>query len=173
MASYKSKLRLWSIIWRLFLLLAAGVAALLPVVPVGADTGPKPTMAFTFVFDGPAIAIIGGEQLECQDAQCQTAKPLEVGGPQRFTCTGTECSSLAYGYAPYHKLVIQFADRTRESNVFQKSAFGATYEVKVTEDALQVRETSSPIAGRCCCCPSTLVAAAGVGMALLKLRFLA
>lgn len=170
MAVHSSRTHLWGIIWRLLLLLAAGAVALLPVVPVGADTGPKPSMSFTFTFDGPAIAITGGEQLECEDDQCLAGKPLVVGGPQRFECSTTSCQSRAYGYAPYHKLVIRFADGERQSNVFRKGAFSATYEVKVSAGALQVAETSSPLAGRCLCCPSTLLGGVGILLALLRLR---
>ncbi|MBX3062943.1 MAG: hypothetical protein KF726_08205 [Anaerolineae bacterium] len=113
----------------------------LPLTTVQADTGPKPTMEFTFEFQGQPIAIIGGEQLQCDDPTCSDGKPLQVGGPQRFYCTADSCQSLAYGYKPYHKLIIQFADGTRESNVFQKRAFSAVYIVKVTESGLEVEET--------------------------------
>jgi hypothetical protein len=121
-------------------LLLTLINLLLPLSIVNADTGPKPTMTFTFKFQGQPIVIVGGEQLECNDPTCADGKPLMVGGPQRFTCTADSCGSLAYGYRPYHKLVIQFADRTRESNVFQMRGFNATYDVTVTESGLQVEE---------------------------------
>ncbi len=124
---------------------------LLPLGVARADLGPKPTMQFNFKFQGQPTTIVGGQQLECSDPTCADGKPLQVGGPQRFTCDAGSCHSLAYGYAPYHKLVIQFADRTRESNVFQHRAFNAVYTVTVTDSALQVEEdllnTIGPLAG--------------------------
>jgi hypothetical protein len=116
---------------------------LFPLIVVKADIGPKPTMTFNFKFQGDPIAIEGGQQLQCSDATCADGTPLTEGGPQRFHCDARSCGSLAYAYKPYHKLIIQFADRTRESNVFQKRAFSATYTVTVTENWLQVEETPS------------------------------
>ena len=121
------------------------LSLLLPLAVVHADMGPKPSMQFTFKFQGQPIAIAGGQQLECNDPACADGKPLAEGGPQRFTCNTTSCYSRAYGYAPYHKLVIQFADRTRESNVFQMRAFDAAYRVIVSDTALQVDEVPQGI----------------------------
>ncbi len=128
---------------------------LLPAVPAWADVGPKPSMSFTFKYEGDPIAIVEGQLIECEDEECASAKPLEEAGPQRFSCTETECSSIAYGYADYHKLVITFADGTRESNVFTKKAMAARYQVTVSADGLQVQEVRNPI-GRLCC-PSIFV----------------
>jgi hypothetical protein len=122
-------------------LLLTLINLLLPLSLVKADMGPKPTMQFNFKFQGHPIAILGGQQLECEDSACVDGKPLRVGGPMRFYCTADSCGSLAYGYKPYNKLVIQFADRTRESNVFQKRSFSAVYDVTVTESGLQIEET--------------------------------
>jgi hypothetical protein len=114
---------------------------LLPVIIVKADLSPKSTMKFVFKFEGQPVAIVSGEQFECTDPTCRDVKPLQVLGPQGFTCTADSCRSTGYGYAPYHKLVIRFADRTRESNIFQKRAFSASFDVTVTESGLQVEET--------------------------------
>lgn len=92
---------------------------------VRADMGPKPSMEFGFVYEtDAALTIIGGDQLECADLACADAARLEEAGPQRFTCTATDCSSMAYGYEDYHRLVIEFSDGvTRESNVFSRVCF--------------------------------------------------
>jgi hypothetical protein len=136
------------------LAVAAAVLLLGPAVPARADAGPKPSMRFTFQFDGDPISIVSGQLMECQDEACADAEPLQELGPQRLTCTETDCSSIAYGYAPYHKLVIEFADGTRESNVFTKKAYMARYQVNVSEDGLLVEERRS--IGRLCC-PSLFV----------------
>jgi len=116
------------------------VNVLLPLSIVKADTGPKPMMYFTFVYPVQPIPILDGQQLECDDPTCADGKPLITGGPQRFVCNISDCYSLAYGYKPYHKLVIRFADRTRESNVFQKHSFSAQFTVTVTASGLTVEE---------------------------------
>ncbi len=139
------------------LLVAAGLA-LVPLAVARADAGPKPSMNFAFEFEVPEVPIVGGQLLECDDEACATAEPLEELGPQRFSCSEESCSSLAYTYASYHKLRIEFADRTRESDVFGKRAYRASYRVTVTEAALQVEEVSrGGLAGLCPAWPLTLL----------------
>jgi hypothetical protein len=141
-----------------------------PLLPAYADVGPKPEMRFQFVFEGDATQIVSGQLLECEDESCAEGEPLEELGPQRFECTESECTSLAYGYAPYHKLVIEFEDGTRESNVFEKQAFRAQYEVQVTADALQVEEKRRLLGGGMCC-PSlglTLIVETAIAMVYLR-----
>ena len=140
-------------VWRMLLLAIMLLAV--PAASAYADAGPKPGMRFTFKFPGEAASIVSGQLIECEDETCASAEALEEVGPQGFTCTETECSSIAYGYAPYHKLVIEFADGTRESNVFEKKAFSARYRVTVTETELEVEEVRS-LPGRLCC-PSFFV----------------
>jgi prolyl-tRNA editing enzyme YbaK/EbsC (Cys-tRNA(Pro) deacylase) len=41
----------------------------LAAVPASADVGPKPTVNFIFVYQGSLVGIIGGQQIECQDAR--------------------------------------------------------------------------------------------------------
>lgn len=124
---------------RLLLLLA--FAMLFSSAFACADIGPKPSMEFHFVYETPkAISIINGEQIQCEDESCLDAKPLEQLGPQRFTCSENSCSSMAYGYAPYQKLVINFSDKTRESNVFKSGSFNGNFEVTVTDSRLVVRQ---------------------------------
>jgi len=127
-----------------FLILA--VAASLVAIPTrvaNADTGPKPTMSFTFNYDiSPDLTIVSADLLECSDPSCADAAPLEKLGPQGFHCDADSCSSMAYGYAKYHRLSITFSDgQRRESNVFGKKHFNAKYTVQVLENSLQVRET--------------------------------
>ena len=126
---------------RWILSLAIVGALILVAAPAYADVGPKPTMNFIFVYQIAPVAIVGGEQIECQDVACTTNHPLQELGPQRFVCQSGGCSSMAYGYSPYHKLVIRFADRTRESNIFQMSGFSGDFAVTVHEQDLSVRQT--------------------------------
>lgn len=123
----------------LFIILSA---LLIPVSPARADVGPKPSMDFEFVYEGmPPQEIISGTLLECEDAACQVPKPLEELGPQRFTCDQNACHSMAYSYAPYHKLQIEFSDGvTPESGVFQKRTFNASYTVTVSPEGMTAKE---------------------------------
>jgi hypothetical protein len=124
-------------------------AFLLLPISAHADLGPKPSM--TFDISAPeGMVIIGGEQYECQDADCKDIQPLGEAGPQRFFCIIQEkrCFSQAYGYAPYHKLSLRFSDTVRESNIFQAVAFDAFFSIRVTDGALVIEEKKSEISGR-------------------------
>jgi hypothetical protein len=130
------------------------LALFLPVTSVKADTGPKPGMSFNFVFKIPKVDIVSGELIQCDDAACKNGTPLRQLGPQHFTCGVDSCESTAYGYADYNKLVITFADRVRESNVFTKKAFNAQYTVTVLQDSMEAVEKASLLPGtNCTCCP--------------------
>lgn len=126
----------------LFSITVAVCILILQVQGAQADAGPKPTMEFSFVQETePPLTIVEATLLQCEDAACSTSTPLEEAGPQRFTCTADHCSSMAYGYSTYNRLVIRFSDdRTRESNVFTKQAFQANYQVTIRETDLAVEE---------------------------------
>ncbi len=120
----------------------AVVGVIYPLRSVQADTGPKPSMSFKFVYEiSPIPAIVSGVQLECNDPGCASAQPLAQMGPQRFSCRASDCSSMAYHYSDYHKLRVDFSDgKTRESNVFGKKYFDAVYQVTVRANDLVVKE---------------------------------
>jgi hypothetical protein len=133
------------------LFLLAAVAALLPLATARADIGPKPTADFEFEYQIDPVDIVEGQLIQCEDESCETGSPLAEVGPQHFECAATSCSSMAYGYATYMKLVITFTDRVRESNVFTKGARDATYKVIVLESSLQVEEMRKGILSGGCC----------------------
>ena len=114
---------------------------LLPLYTVSADVGPKPSMDFTFkqVTSASPLTITTGILFECEQSDCQDAKPLQEVGPQSFSCTETGCSALAYGFSTYHRLEIQFSDgKTRQSNVFKTAQFQSSYHVTIRPDDLLV-----------------------------------
>ena len=130
-----------AIILLLFLL------AFMPFRAVSADTGPKPTMDFTFEqgIPGQQLTIVSGTLYECEQADCQDAQPLTVAGPQHFTCNATTCYALAYGFSAYHRLEIQFSDgKTRQSSIFQTAGFNSIYKVTIQPDDLLVEAQSNP-----------------------------
>ena len=125
----------------LFLLLLV-LVVLLPAQIALADTGPKPRMEFTFTHEQDLLpmSIISGTMYECDQADCSDASPLKELGPQGFRCDGKNCRATAYGFAPYHKIEIQFSDgKTRESNIFETAGFDSSYAVTIRPDDLQVK----------------------------------
>jgi len=122
------------------------------ILPVGvaiADTGPKPSMEFEFEQDSTAepLEVNSGILYECVESDCSDAAPLEELGPQRFSCDVDGCYAIAYGFAPYHRIEIEFSDgRTRQSNIFETIDFDSVYLVSVNVEDLSVVEGScSPV----------------------------
>ena len=114
---------------------------LLPLNIVSADVGPKPGMDFTFKQkdSAPPLTITSGILFECEQSDCKDAKPLQILGPQRFSCNETSCSAMAYGFSTYHRLEIQFSDgKTRRSNVFKTAQFQSSYQVTIRTNDLLV-----------------------------------
>lgn len=122
--------------------LIPAVLLMLILLPgVSGDIGPKPSMKFNLVYETQGIPeLIDGQQIECDDAGCLDARPLEWLGPQGFDCTQDECNSIAYGYSQYHRLVINFSDQQRQSNIFKSSSYFAEFNVRVTDTGLVVEE---------------------------------
>jgi hypothetical protein len=133
-------LRNLGILGSLLLLLMVGAGTLALVLTAHADEGPKPSADFEFEYEIDRVPIVDGQLLKCEDKNCTQSHPLEELGPQRFRCSDYSCTSQAYGYGRYLKLVITFEDRVRESNVFEKRSFEAMFIVTVTQSGLKVRE---------------------------------
>lgn len=125
------------------ILMVVILASLVIPLRIRADIGAKPSMEFQFVLETDApLTIVEVTLLQCNDAACSDAQPLPEAGPQRITCTQDQCSSMAYGYTDYNRLVIRFSDGvTRQSNVFGKKHFDADYRVTVRENDMLVEET--------------------------------
>ena len=84
--------------------------------------------------------------MQCSDATCLDAQPLQMAGPQHFSCQQKSCESMAYGYSEYNWLEITFSDgKTRQSNIFGKKYFGAHYHVSVRQNDLLVEEQRGSI----------------------------
>jgi hypothetical protein len=151
---------------------------LVPTRIVLADTGPKPTMDFQFKYESTEEhpTIVSGILYECQQSDCNDAAPLQPLGPQGFHCDTESCSATAYGFAPYHKLEIEFSDeQTRQSNIFQTAGFDSKYTVTVRSDDLLVESEFSPtgflpplfLIGIACIC-----ALVGIGLVVGLIVFL-
>jgi hypothetical protein len=128
--------------WLLSLLV---LILILPVGVATADTGPKPSMEFELQQDSIAepLEVISGILYECEESDCSDAAPLEELGPQRFSCDSDSCYAISYGFAPYHRIEIEFSDgRARQSNIFETIDFDSVYLVSVNADDLTVVEVS-------------------------------
>jgi hypothetical protein len=127
---------------RIVLVLFTFAVILSPNRIAHADIGPKPTMSFEFVFPADTTLTITDEQLlQCAQPDCSDAQPIQQAGPQHFSCDQITCSSMAYGYTDYNRLSITFSDGvTRQSNIFEKKYFEASYTVTVLSDSLIVEE---------------------------------
>lgn len=123
------------------LLLLLSLQMLVPVHEVLADTGPKPTMEFTFKQEltGEPLTIVSGILYECDQPDCSDAAPLEDVGPQGLYCELQSCRAIGYGFASYHQLEIEFSDDiSRQSNIFETAGFDSKYTVTVRPDDLLV-----------------------------------
>ncbi len=88
---------------------------------------------------GEPVTITSGVLYECDQSDCSDAAPLEEGGPQGFFCETNGCRATAYGFAPYHRIEIEFSDgQTRQSNVFETAGFDSKYTVTIRPDDLLV-----------------------------------
>jgi len=116
--------------------------ALWPAQTALADTGPKPRMDFQFqqeMTGEPPVTIMSGILYECDQPDCSDGALIEEVGPQGFRCEVIRCSALAYGFAPYHRIVVEFSDgKTRQSNVFETAGFESNYTVTIRPDDLLV-----------------------------------
>jgi len=90
-------------------LLLAGLLVMLPPQSARADTGPKPTMSFSFIYEiNQPAEISSSTLLECTDADCANAAPLQQHGPQHFECStasirhnsGWSVTIAVYGQCP-------------------------------------------------------------------------
>lgn len=129
-------------------LLLTGIA-LLPAAPVArADHGPKPNQEFKFVYQtAQPIPVWGGQLLDCADSTCAATEPLKARPAAFFLCAPDSCNATSpTGFADYQKLIIQFADKTRESAPFAHRHNGDlrnTFTVTVRENDLLVAEEAS------------------------------
>ncbi len=120
------------------------VCCLAAFAPLWAGVAPKPEMDFTFIYSSqqnqPAVLPQTSEQIQCQDNQCLQSAPLGTYGLQKLYCQAHTCFSIAYEYAPYQQLVLDFSDGVkRTSNVFAApEKLRSNFHVIVREKDLQV-----------------------------------
>ena len=117
--------------------------------PLQAGIAPKPEMDFTLVYqiaNKPAVLPDTSEQIQCQDNQCLQSDPLGEYGIQKLYCKADGCFSIAYEYAPFQQLVLDFSDGIkRTSNVFKTpSKLRNSFTVIVREKDLVIEPSAKP-----------------------------
>lgn len=122
---------------RTFLIIILIISVALPTMTAHADTGPKPDMNFTLIYNFAPVAPTDAKLFFCNDEVC--ASPNQVAGP--FSCNETSCY-YGYGGEGLYKLSITFNGITYESNVFKKRGFVANFKVEVNENDLFVKQTN-------------------------------
>ena len=162
------------------LILLVFLQGFLPVHIAIADTGPKPTMEFAFNYEltGEPVTIVSGILYECDQSDCSDASPLEELGPQRLYCEPQSCRAIGYGFAPYHRLDIEFSDgTTRTSNIFETTGFDSKYTVTVRPEDLLIEARFSLFPSfslgilevvTCICALMGIGLIAGLGIFLLR-----
>jgi len=119
-------------------ILALIISFCIPLTNALADTGPNPKMDFEIQYNIAPVSVESAKLMLCDDLDCKASQ--EVLGP--FWCDQNSCS-YRYGGNTYYKLVITYSDKTRESNVFQKTRYNSSFTVVVNQDGLQVTENWS------------------------------
>lgn len=167
--------------FKIFFLSVILILLMLPFSTASADTGPKPTMEFTFKQEasGDPLTIVSGILYECDQADCSDASPLKQLGPQGLRCDELGCNALAYGFSDYHRLEIQFSDgKTRQSHIFKTAGFESKYSVTIRPNDLLVEaqfslfRTSSSfgVLGLIACLCGVMVTALLIGGIVLVIR---
>lgn len=121
----------------------------LTVAPLQAGIAPKPEMDFALIYateNKPAVLPATSEQIQCEDNQCLQSDPLGEYGIQKLYCKASGCFSIAYEYAPFQQLVLDFSDgKKRASNVFHTpNKLRNSFTVLVRENDLQVTLSARP-----------------------------
>lgn len=131
-----------------FLLPAFAAASIFQVYPVLADPGYMVTVSerFHLRYDIDRVEIRHAELHICSDSQCTRHRIHEAdswSGAMEIACTSRTCTAAVEltAYSGHdQRLLIEFSDRTRVSNVFEVSPFlmPADFWVHVREDDLLV-----------------------------------
>lgn len=114
------------------------VLALLPLA--SADMGPKGAMQFNLIYEtSESVTLIDSRLVRYTDEQCLNETKLYRF--ERFECAQNECRA-GVETAKYDRLIINFSDLQRQSNVFSIIGYGAEFDVHVTDSELIVEETT-------------------------------
>jgi hypothetical protein len=139
----------WSGLWVVFLV-SLGVIGLSVSGTAYANISAWVEGRFEFEYEHEPIVVKGAQLFYCADAQCSAPRPWQEVEPSgEFRCTQDGCKVALYREGGgYLKMIVEFEDRTRESNVFEQLSRDARYRVRVTETGLQVTALERSFARR-------------------------
>jgi len=117
-----------------------------PAAPQLMTTFVPSQMYFEFVFQpGSDLTIVSTVLQQCELPDCQDAMTADPPPVWELSCTEDHCTSMASSYLQYFRLRVAFSDGvSRESNVFTKENFNASYRVQVRDADLLVDEKPKP-----------------------------
>lgn len=114
------------------------LALLLPLA--SADICPKGTVQFNLIYKTfEPVTLIDSRLIRYEDEQC--LHEIEFYSFERFEYAQKECRSSAFPQQ-YNRLIINFSDRRRQSDVFSITSYGTEFDVHVTDSELIVEETT-------------------------------
>ncbi len=116
------------------------LALLLPLA--SADIGPKGTVQFNLIYEtSEPVTLTDSRLIGYEDEHC--ISEIEFRSFERFECAQKECRSSIFP-KQYYRLILDFSDRERQSNVFNITNYGTEFDVRVTDSELIV-EDATPI----------------------------
>jgi len=116
------------------------LALLLPIA--SADAGPRGTVQFNLIYKtSEPVTLIDYRITGYNDEQC--ISEIELRNFKQFECAQKECQASIFP-GRYNRLILNFSDRERQSEVFDISNYGAEFDVRVTDSELIV-EDATPI----------------------------
>jgi len=114
------------------------LALLLPLA--SADICPKGTVQFNLIYETfEPVTLIDSKLIRYENEQC--LHEIEFYSFERFEYAQKECRSNAFP-RQYNRLIINFSDRQRQSDVFSITSYGTEFDVHVTDSELIVEETT-------------------------------
>lgn len=114
------------------------LSLLLPIA--SADICPRGTVQFNLIYETfDPVTLIDSRLLGYEDEQY--LREIEFYGFERFECAQNECRSSVFP-KQYNRLIINFSDRQRQSDVFSITSYGTEFDVHVTDSELIVEETT-------------------------------
>jgi hypothetical protein len=128
--------------WRksgLFFLIVSAIGVGAPAVAhANVSEWVSARLEFEYEMEPPAT-FVDAQLFYCDDVECGTAHPMQDKDPtSELRCAQDGCNVLLHRDGWRFKLVAEFEDRTRESNVFERLDRNGHYRVLVTETGLQV-----------------------------------
>ncbi|MEA3283283.1 MAG: hypothetical protein U9Q68_12175 [Euryarchaeota archaeon] len=105
-----------------------------------ADSGPRGTVQFNLIYEtSEPVTLIDYRITGYEDEQC--ISEIDLRNFKQFECAQKECRTRMFP-GRYNRLILNFSDRDRQSEVFNVSNYGAEFDVRVTDSELIVEDVT-------------------------------